>query len=82
MDESGDFAGGIYINDQLNAVAGVQPMDAIFSNNQTFITIPVVVGGPEPEMFLQIEDELQGIMAMEGSDEGGIEHGRNTFPEV
>ena len=82
MDEPGHLAVGIDINDQLNAAIGIQPVNDIFFNDQGFVMAPSVVPGPEPELFPQCEDQLKGIVAMEGGNKGGVEHRRDALPEI
>src|SRR5579859_7420032 len=64
----------IQVDDQLNTVIRIQLMNYVLTYNEGFIGFPYSTLDPEPEICLDIQHQLHGIVLMKRSGAGRIEN--------
>ena len=74
--------GGIEIDDELDAVVGVELVWGILFDDEVFTGKPGGFANPAAKPVVDIGNDLEGVVAMGVGDAIGEEDGRDAIPQV
>ena len=81
-DGPGGGGGGIEVEDELDAIVGIELVWGILFDDEVFAGEPGGIVYAAAKLMMDIGDDLQGVVAMDVGDAIGEEDGRDAIPQV